>query len=176
MRSSPSTTESGAPAKALPRFLCDIGDQHADIHAAIDHARGLDAIDPNKIVLFGTSFGGGHVVAVGSAWPELAAVIAQCAVVDGPAAALKAPPLLALRWMLAGLVDQARALLGLAPYYIKLAGEPGQLALMTAPGAEVGYQAMIEGPSPWRNLIGARFILRIAFYRSDTPSASSRSC
>jgi pimeloyl-ACP methyl ester carboxylesterase len=152
-------------SEGTPRFLCDIGDQHADIHAAIDHVRGLETIDPGKIVLFGTSFGGGHAVAVGAARQDLAAVIAQCAVVDGLAAAIKAPPILAIRWMLAGLTDQARALFGRAPYYIKLAAEPGELALMTAPGAEAGYKAMIEGPSPWRNLIGARFILRIPFYR-----------
>ncbi|BBK31975.1 serine aminopeptidase S33 family [Stella humosa] len=147
------------------RILCDISGQHADIHAAIDHVGCLDMIDPGKVVLFGTSFGGGHAVAVGATRPGLAAVIAQCAVVDGLAAAIKAPPVLAFRWMLAGLADQVRGLFGGAPYYIKLAAEPGQLALMTAPGAEASYQAMIEGPSPWRNLIGARFVLRIPFYR-----------
>lgn len=152
-------------SEGRPRFLCDIGGQHADLHAAIDHVRGLMEIDPGKIILFGTSFGGGHAVAVGAARRDLAAVIAQCAVVDGLAAAIKAPPALALRWMLAGLTDQVRALFGRAPYYIKLAAEPGELALMTAPGAEAGYRAMIESPSPWRNLIGARFILRIPFYR-----------
>jgi len=152
-------------SEGAPRFICNIRDQHADIHAAIDHVRGLDPIDSDKVILFGTSFGGGHAIAVGSARPDLAAVIAQCPVVDGLAAAVKAPPLLALRWMLAGLTDQVRVLFGATPYYIKLAGEPGQLALMTAPGAEAGYQAMIDGPSPWRNLIGARFILRIPFYR-----------
>lgn len=152
-------------SEGTPRFLCDIGDQHADVHAAIDHVRGLETIHPNQIILFGTSFGGGHAVAVGAARQDLAAVIAQCAVVDGLAAAIKAPPILALRWMLAGLADQVRGLFGGAPYYIKLAAEPGELALMTAPGAEAGYKAMIEGPSPWRNLLGARFILRIPFYR-----------
>ena len=148
-----------------PRHLCKIRDQHADIHAAIDYARTLDLIDPRRIVLFGTSFGGGHALVVGARRDDLAAVIVQCPIVDGLATALKAPPGLALRWFLAGLVDRAKALVGLPPHYIKLAGEPGQLALMTAPGAEAGYLAMIEGPSPWRNRIGARLILDIPFYR-----------
>jgi uncharacterized protein len=148
-----------------PRYDCNIPDQHADIHAAIDHANGLEAIDSKRMVLFGTSFGGGHALIVGAARADLAAVIAQCAVVDGWAAAIKAPPVLALRWMIAGLADQIRSVLGRQPYYIKLAGEPGQLAIMTAPGAEAAYLAMIEGPSPWRNLIAARFILRTAFFR-----------
>lgn len=148
-----------------PRFVANIENQQADIHAAIDHVRSLDAIDADRIALLGTSFGGGHALMVAAARPDLAAVIAQCAVVDGLAAAVKAPSLLALRWVLAGLIDQAGSLFGRKPYYIKLAGEPGQLALMTAPGAEAGYLAMIEGPSPWRNLIAARFILGIPLFR-----------
>lgn len=152
-------------SEGAPRFVCNIREQHADIHAAIDHVRGMEEVDPRKIVLFGTSFGGGHALAVGAARQDLAAVIAQCAMVDGLAAAWKAPPVLALRWMLAGLADQVRAIFGGRPYYIKLAGEPGQLALMTAPGAEASYLAMIEGPSPWRNLIAARFIVGIPLFR-----------
>lgn len=152
-------------SEGAPRFVCNIQEQHADVHAAIDYVRDLGEIDPNGIVLFGTSFGGGHALAVGAARSDLAAVIAQCAVVDGVAAAVKAPPILALRWILAGLIDQVRGLFGAQPHYIKLAGEPGELALMTAPGAEAGYLAMIEGPSAWRNLIAARFILGIPFYR-----------
>lgn len=148
-----------------PRFVCSIPGQQADIHAAIDHVRGLDAIDSDRIVLFGTSFGGGHALMVGATRSDLAAVIAQCAVVDGLAAAVKAPPILALRWMLAGLIDYGRTVFSAKPYYMKLAGEPGQLALMTAPGAEAGYLSMIEGPSPWRNLIAARFILGIPLFR-----------
>lgn len=148
-----------------PRFVGNIKNQQVDIHAAIDHVRGLDVIDAAKVALLGTSFGGGHALMVAAARPDLAAVIAQCAVVDGLAAAVQAPPVLALRWMLAGLIDQAGALFGRKPRYIKLAGEPGQLALMTAPGAEAAYLAMIDGPSPWRNLIAARFILGIPLFR-----------
>lgn len=152
-------------SEGTPRFSCNIRGQQADIVAAIDHVRGLNRVDPGRIVLFGTSFGGGHALIVGAARPDLAAVIAQCAVVDGLAAAVKAPPVLALRWVIAGLVDQMLAVFGGPPHYIKLAGEPSQLALMTAPGAEAGYLAMIDGPSPWRNLIAARFVLGIPFFR-----------
>lgn len=148
-----------------PRFVANIRNQQADIHAAINHVRSLDAIDARRIALLGTSFGGGHALMVAAARPDLAAVIAQCAVVDGLAAAVQAPSVLALRWVLAGLIDLLGALLRCKPYYIKLAGEPGQLALMTEPGAEAGYLAMIDGPSPWRNLIAARFILGIPLFR-----------
>ena len=158
-------------SEGTPRYLCAIKDQHIDIHAAIDCVRSHNAIDPERIVLFGTSFGGGHALVVASQRADLAAVITQCAIVDGLATAIKAPVTLSLRWLAAGLLDEFRGLFGASPYYIKLAGEPGQLALMTAPGAEESYAAMIENPSPWQNQIGARIILRIPFYR---PTLSAR--
>jgi len=152
-------------SEGQPRYLCDIHGQQSDIRAAIDCVRGLEAIDAARVALFGTSFGGGLAISVAVDRPDLAAVIAQCAVVDGLKAAALAPPVLAIRWMVAGMIDLFRATLGQPPHYIKLAGEPGELALMTAPGAEKNYHAMIDGESPWRNAIAARFILSIPFFR-----------
>jgi len=152
-------------SEGLPRYICDVRAQQSDVRAAIDCVRGLDMIDAARIALFGTSFGGGQAIAVAADRYDLVAVIAQCAVVDGLKAAALAPPVLALRWMIAGLADLLRATLGLGPKYIRLVGEPGALALMTAPGAEKNYHAMIDGESPWRNLIAARFILGIPFFR-----------
>ena len=45
-----------------PRQLLDIERQLADWAAAIAYARRLDGIDPERIALWGTSFGGGHVI------------------------------------------------------------------------------------------------------------------
>src|SRR5882672_11296942 len=47
-----------------PRQLLDIGRQQADYRAAIAFARTQGGIDAQRIALFGTSFSGGHVVAV----------------------------------------------------------------------------------------------------------------
>jgi pimeloyl-ACP methyl ester carboxylesterase len=69
------------------------------------------------------------------------------------------------QWVGAGLVDQMRALVGLSPKYIKLAGEPGEVAMMTKLGAEKAYERMLDGPSPWRNLIAARLMLTLPLYR-----------
>src|SRR6266513_951351 len=45
-----------------PRQLLDIERQLADWAAAIAYARSLDGIDRERIALWGTSFGGGHVI------------------------------------------------------------------------------------------------------------------
>ena len=60
--------------------------QHDDWKAALSFARSLPGIDANKIVAWGTSFGGGHVLTVAGRGEALAAVIAQVPHVSGPAA------------------------------------------------------------------------------------------
>lgn len=148
-----------------PRYLCSVRRQLQDIGAAIDCARARPEIDPSRVVLFGTSFGGGHALVMGSRRPELAAVISQGTVSDCLAVALRTPLRQVVQWLSAALVDQARALVGLSPRYIKLAGEPGQNALMTKLGAEASYLAMLDGPSSWRNQVAARIMLTLPLYR-----------
>src|SRR6478736_7100503 len=46
-----------------PRQLLSIPRQLEDYAAAVAHARSLPGVDPERIVLWGTSFSGGHVVA-----------------------------------------------------------------------------------------------------------------
>ena len=152
----------------VPRFLCSVSRQLDDICAAIDCAAARPEIDPKRMALFGTSFGGGHAIVVGARRPDLSAVMSQCTVSDCLAVAMRAQPKQVLQWVSAGLLDQVRAVLGLSPKYIKLAGAPGESALMTRLGAEKAYEAMLDGPSPWRNLVAARLMLTLPLYRPIT--------
>src|SRR6185312_1427407 len=76
-----------------PRQLLDINRQLEDWAAAIGFARTLEGVDPERVVLWGTSFGGGHVIVAGARDERVAAVIAQCPFTDGPASVLAAHPL-----------------------------------------------------------------------------------
>src|SRR3954447_14559573 len=96
----------------MPRQLLDIGRQQADYHAAVAFARTVEGIDAQRIGLFGTSFSGGHVVAVAAQDPSIAAVVSQCPFADGLAALRVVPPRVALRASALGLADQAAALAG----------------------------------------------------------------
>ena len=49
-------------SEGQPRRVLDIGEQHADWRAAIAYARSLDGIDTTRVVGWGSSFGGGHVL------------------------------------------------------------------------------------------------------------------
>ena len=151
-----------------PRYLCSINRQLQDINAAIDCAQGHAEIDSKRVALFGTSFGGGHAIVAASRRPELVAVISQCTVSDCLAVALHTPLRQVVQWIAAGLKDQIRAMAGLGPAYIKLAGSPGEAAMMTKSGAEKAYESMLDGPSSWANKIAARLMLTLPLYRPIT--------
>jgi pimeloyl-ACP methyl ester carboxylesterase len=141
--------------------------QQADINAAIDFAMGRPEIDRRRVALFGTSFGGGHTVIVASKRRDLVAVIAQGAFLDGRLAVPKnvSTFALALGLATAWTVDQLRILGGLSPKYMKIVGQPGELALLTHSGDEDGYNAMLDGPSLWANKVAARVRNSVPFFR-----------
>ena len=91
-----------------PRQLLDVGRQHQDWLAAVEYARSRPEVDGNRIVLWGSSLSGGHVLAV-SERAHPAAVIAQVPHVDGFASVLKVPPRTLPRLIGHGLVDTVRA-------------------------------------------------------------------
>jgi uncharacterized protein len=150
-----------------PRQLLSIPGQLEDYAAAIAFARSLDGVDPDRIVVWGSSYAGGHVVPVAVADGRVAAAIAQVPAMDGVAALLNiaryAGPAHLARLTLAGLRDLAASMRGRAPVTIPLVGPPGSVAAMSTTDAEPGYRA-IAGPS-WRNEVAARIALQTASYR-----------
>jgi pimeloyl-ACP methyl ester carboxylesterase len=62
-----------------------------------------------------------------------------------------------------GLLDAARALVGLTPHYLPVVGPPDTVALIATPGAMSDYLAL-AGPT-WRNEVCARTVLEVPFNR-----------
>jgi uncharacterized protein len=150
-----------------PRRILDIGAQHADWRAAVAYARSLDGIDASRVVAWGSSFGGGHVLDLAAHDHNLAAAIVQVPHVTGPASAFAQSPKLVMRLVIAGLRDQVGSWLGREPYRVMSIGRPGDVAMMTSPGAydlvekmagEKREQLMAE------NDVAARIALRVPFY------------
>ena len=65
-----------------PRQLYDVSYQLQDLRAAIAYARGRSEIDPEKIVIWGTSAAGGYGLVIAAEDERIAAVIGQCAGID----------------------------------------------------------------------------------------------
>ncbi len=156
-----------------PRNLLDAGRQQDDYRAAVAAAAQLPGVDAQRVVLWGTSLSGGHVLTLGAAMPKLAGVIAQAPHVNG-FATVSALPLGTLPGLTAaGLDDAARAALGRPPRYVALAGRSGQFAALTQAGAAEGY-AFVQPTSPAPgNVMTARFVLQLPFYSPDATAAKS---
>jgi hypothetical protein len=141
-----------------PRQLAWPPRQREDYRAAVEFARTLDGVDPDRIVLWGTSWSGGHVVYVAGDDPRIAAVISQAADLDGARTLMRVGEYVGraqqLRLTLLGLRDAIGSLRGREPLMIPTVNAPGELGVMTSEEAEPGMRA-IAGPS-WRNEVTAR--------------------
>lgn len=159
-----------------PRQLLDIRRQHADYHAALAHARSLPWVDPQRLALFGSSFSGGHVIAVAARDPSVAAVVSQCPFTDGLASLTRIPPGTALRLTGLALLDGAGSLAGRAPRYVQAVGAPGALAVMSTADAEPGFKSLLPArqATGWENRVAARVVLAVPLYRPGRLSARLR--
>ncbi|WP_299051290.1 alpha/beta fold hydrolase [uncultured Nocardioides sp.] len=147
-----------------PRQLLSVRRQLEDWRAAIAHVRGLEGVDPDRVVAWGTSFGGGHALTLAAEDRRLAAAIAQCPFTDGVASALAVPPLTSVRLTAVALRDRAGALAGRPPVYRPAAGEPGRTAFMTAHDALPGMTALGRGADDFDNRLTARSALDVLRY------------
>jgi pimeloyl-ACP methyl ester carboxylesterase len=131
-----------------------------DYRAAVEFARGLDGVDPDRIVLWGTSWSGGHVVYVAADDPRIAAVITQTPDLDGVATLRHLGQYAGIgqqiRLTMLGVRDAVRMLRGQEPLMIPAVGPPGELAGMSTEESEPGMVA-IAGPT-WRNEVTGRAV------------------
>jgi uncharacterized protein len=156
----------GASA-GTPRQRVAFRHQRADYHAAIGAARAIDGVDPERIVLWGTSYSGGHVVPVAVADGRVAAVVSLTPATDGLAAlialARHGGPRRLVPLVFHGLRDAARAVTGRTPHVIPVVGPAGSVAIIAKDGATEAYTAL-AGPT-WRNEVCARTALEVALNR-----------
>ncbi len=138
-----------------------------DYVSVVRHARGMDGVDPDRIILWGSSYSGGHVIAVAADDPRIAGVISQGAAMDGLAAVLLilgyAGPRQLLRLTAHALRDVLGSVMRRKPHLIPIVGPPRSLAAISSHDGESGYRK-IMGPT-FRNEMRARGILPIMVNR-----------
>lgn len=160
-----------------PRQLVDPKRQLDDYAAAIAFARGLDGVDPDRIVVWGCSFAGGHAFEVAARDGRAAAMISMTPAPDGLASSrmtfASSGPRVVGQLTRLGIADAMGALRGRPPVYVPVVGEPGELAGLTAPGAVAAWRE-VAGPT-WENRLAARVFLTIGSYRPGR-AASRVSC
>lgn len=154
-----------------PRQLLDVARQLEDWRSAIACARGLAEVDGDRVALWGSSFGGGHVLATAAREPGVAAAIAQCPFTDGLASASKIDVRSVLKVSVRATADVLGALLGRAPRMVGLGGPPHSAALMTAPDVVAGFERIVPAGSSFRNEVAARVGFQILRYRPGRDAA-----
>lgn len=148
-----------------PRQLLSIKRQLADWDAAIAHVKTRTDVDPSRIAVWGSSFGGGHAIIVASRHPELRAAVSQCPFTDGLASARALGPAGTMRLLPTVAADVLAAVRRRDPVLITLAGAPGEKALMTAPDALPGYHALVPDDVSFVNEVAARVAPTITWHR-----------
>jgi dienelactone hydrolase len=155
-----------------PRQLIDIHKQREDIRAAIGFVRSQPMIDPARLALWGTSLGGGHVFYIAATDPGIAAVIAQVPGFDmvrrEARATIKIPVKTVATLLLAAAWDALRGAVGVAPYYVRVFGNPGELAVFTDQNLKPRFDRLEESSRHWRNRVTPRFFLTLPTYKNDT--------
>lgn len=161
-------------SQGTPRQRVRLSDQVADFHAAIEAAKQLPGVDPQRVVVWGISLAGGHVLQVAAERSDVAAVIAVVPLVDGLAAARHAlashTPGQLLRATGLGIRSRIKDRSGGPPVTMPVVARPGEVGALTVPGAYEDYLA-IAGPS-WRNEIQADVGLELG---SRTPLKAAAS-
>ncbi|MBP1823273.1 alpha/beta hydrolase [Mycobacterium sp. OAE908] len=148
-----------------PRQLLDINRQLADWSAAIAFARTRPDVDTSRIILWGSSFSGGHVITTASREPDITAAIAQCPFSDGIASVLAMDRWTGLKVFARGVADALAGVVGKGPILLPIVGTPGSTAVMTAPDAQPAMLRMVPPGASWRNEVAARVALQVVRYR-----------
>lgn len=149
-----------------PRHVISRKRQREDWRAAIAYARTLPGIDPDRVVLWGTSLSAGHVITL-AADPKMpiAAAIAQVPFTDGIASSMATDTRTSMKATVLALKDLVAKLLGRPPVMIRLAGQPGEAAMMTTDGAEEHHARMADAGTGTLDEVPARACFEILLDR-----------
>jgi dienelactone hydrolase len=138
-----------------PRQRISLPKQRDDVEAALAYLKARPEIDARRLGLWGTSLGGMNVVRVAAARADLAAAVVQCPIVHGPGAARSLGVRAAMRLTPAVVTDVLRAVTGRGRHYVPIVGAPGSDAMVTAPGAEAGWNSTVAAGATFDNRIAA---------------------
>ncbi|GAB2606338.1 alpha/beta hydrolase [Pseudactinotalea suaedae] len=145
-----------------PRQVVSVKRQLHDIRTVLRRLRLDPALDADRIALWGTSLGGGHVLAVAASEP-VAAVVAQMPFNGFPRRVEGRSLAGSFAVLGAAFRDAARGALGRPPLYIPAVGAVGELAVMV--GDEAGDAVAGLASATWRNEVAPRGILEMMRYR-----------
>ena len=158
-----------------PRQIVDTQAQLDDWRAAVEHASQQGWVDKNKMILWGSSLGGGHCLTIAAELKHIACAVAQvphcCSRAAFKVISFKA----VLIGMSQGIKDVIGAKFNRPPILLPVVSEPEEYGVMNYPGWKSHYYKIAANSSAWENAIPARSLLRAGDYR-PIQSAKSIAC
>lgn len=146
-----------------PRHVINPWARVRTAESALTHLKSQPEVDQRRVVVWGTSFGGGHAVELAAEHPDLLGVIAHVPMLDGRDA-VKAVPL--PRLLRFGLHAAADLLSPGRPHYIPVIAPPGEFGTMDRDGAnDALMRGMEQMGISYDNRIAARSVLTMGLYR-----------
>ena len=162
-----------------PRQLFNGIKRQQDIKAAINFARNHQSINPNKIILWGTSAGAAYGINIAAEDKRIAGVIAQCPSLDhkkdDKVIFKREGFLFFLKLFMHAQRDKGRSRFRLSTHMVPIVGKPGSFAFMTAPGAFEGYAGLVKESGMFINGICARSLLMLQG-KNPTKTAQDVNC
>ncbi len=150
-------------SSGTPRHWVNPRRHQQDWRKALAFVRSLPDIDADRVILWGTSYSGGHVLQIASERPKILAAIAQVPFVSGLDLLKTSSIGFSLQLTAAGLRDIAGSLFG-HPHYIPAVGHPGELAAMNTPECWDGWHAIMPEGTMWENKVLARAFLTLPYF------------
>ena len=152
-------------SEGMPRQLLDIPAQLEDCAAAIAHGLLQPWVDNKRIIVWGSSLGGGHAISMAAEFPQVAGLIAQVPHCCSRAAFKTVTLKSVVKGMSNAFADVIGSFFGRKPRMIPVLAEPDSYAVMNHPGWYKHYLSLSAGSPTWENLIPARSLLRGSDYR-----------
>lgn len=157
-------------SEGLPVNLMSISRELEDFRDVIAWARQQHSLwDTQKVVVWGSSFGGMHVTSLMAQDHGLAGGIMQCPCVDGFGAAIKSPAWCLFPMLALALADWVLSLFSTEPIYLPLVADgSSRFPIAVMPGSEAleGWNRLLtDVVTPPMNKISARTLLVIPFSR-----------
>lgn len=147
-----------------PRQLTDPKNFCQDWLAALEFVRGLDYVDRDSLFIWGSSFGGGHVLTIAAQDRSIAGVIALVPHCDTRTIMKATLPGKALRSVAAALLDTIAGVFGME-YRVPLVGKSGEgFSVLDYPGWQRDYLRLASHSKTWKNSIPARSLLKGSNY------------
>ncbi len=159
-----------------PRQQISIDRQIGDFQAAVAAGKELAGVDPGRIVLWGSSLSGGHVIRVAAGRHDIAAVIAMTPLTNSLATArtilAQHRGLGALRATANGVRSRLAVARGRSPIMMPVVSAPGGAGALALDGAYDSYVSM-SGPT-WRNEVDAAVGLELATVKTKAAAKALR--